>query len=430
MKSIMLKILSAIISILYILYPASSFAEKPEVVAEAAILIDAETGQILFEKNAHKLMYPASTTKILTCIIALEETELNEKVIVDDKTPVEVWGGHIALEAGEEFTMDQLLNGLMLNSANDTGMAIARHISGSIEGFADLMNKRAKEMGALNSNFRNPHGLPDKEHTTTAYDLAFIAKYAMKNEQFRSYVSKVEDTIPVTNKKDEPRYLMNSNKMLYSDMEYDIDGVKTPVKYEGITGIKTGYTDDAMQCLVSSAKRGDKEYIAVVLKTSDNGIYADSHLLLNYAFNSFDSELVAKKDDIVSVDTKRGKVNAILSKDITFDKEHDTNGIKSMEITHEVEIDPDFKDNYVKGDKIGKISYFSDGNKFDEAELYAENDSIKGKVSNISKTDFSALLNNRYTIILFAIIGLFILLLIIKGIVKRIRRNIYKKRSR
>lgn len=254
LKSIMLKFLSAILTFVYIFSPGTVFAEKPEVAAHAAILIDADTGQILYEKNAHESMYPASTTKILTCIIALEESELDEKVIVDDKTPIEVWGGHIALEAGEEFTMDQLLNGLMLNSANDTGMAIARHISGSIEGFADLMNKRAKEMGALNSNFRNPHGLPDEEHTTTAYDLAFIAKYAMKNEQFRSYVSKVEDTIPETNKKDEPRYLINSNKMLYSDMEYDIDGVPTPVKYEGITGIKTGYTDAAMQCLVSSLK--------------------------------------------------------------------------------------------------------------------------------------------------------------------------------
>lgn len=175
------------------------------------------------------------------------------------------------------------------------------------------------------------------------------------------------------------------------------------------------------------SKRGDKEYIAVVLKTSDNGIYADSHKLLNYAFNSFEPEVVAKKDDVISVDTGKNKINALLSKDIVFDKEIGINDNSSDKITHEVELDSNFENDYSKGDKIAKVSYFIDGNKFDEAELYAESDSIKAKVSNVTDRN---LLENNYMIVFIAIIGLFLVLLIIRGIVKRIRRNIYKKRNR
>ena len=423
MKNNILKVISIVIGLIYVLIPSSSFASAPpEVFADSAILIDADSGQTLYDKDSHKKMYPASTTKILTCIIAIEETKPDELATVDDATPFEVEGGHIALEPGEVLSMDQLLNALMLNSANDAGMVIARHISGSIEDFADLMNKRAKEMGALNSNFRNPHGLPDKEHVTTAYDLSMIAKYAMKNDKFRYYVSKVEDTIPQTNKKEESRYLINSNKMLYSDMDVDVDGTIVPAKYDGITGIKTGYTDDAWQCLVSSAKRNDKEFISVVLKTNDNGIYADSHKLLNYAFNSFEPEVIASKNDKIKAKLNGKNINTYIKKDIVYDNKVNDN---KKEITNSIEPLPSFSDDYKSGDSIAKISYFADGEEFTSADLYAESDSLKGKIQNISKTNIN---DSPYLMIFAVIIVLFLILIVILGLRKKFIKNIQSKK--
>lgn len=281
---------------------ASSFSyasdEALELKAESAILIDGNTGQVLYSKNEGKSMYPASTTKIMTLILALEHSELSEKVTVDSKTPFEVEGSHIALEPGEVLTMEQLLNALMLESANDAALVIAKHISGSVEEFGKLMTSKAKDIGASNTIFVNPNGLPDENHITTAHDLALIAKYGMKNSQFRQFVSRSTGVIPPTNIKKEQRYLNNSNKMLYSGRIIDVDGKQVPIMYEGVTGIKTGYTDDAQHCLVASASRNGTEYISVVLKTDKQNLYVDTHKLLDYGFENFKEQKLASKGDM------------------------------------------------------------------------------------------------------------------------------------
>ena len=181
---------------------------QPSILSKSSILIDADSGTVLAEKDANKKMYPASLTKIMTAILAIEMGNLSDVIKVDDDTPYEIDGSHIALEPGEMLTLKDLLYALMLPSANDAASAIAKHYGGSIEKFVKLMNDKAKELGAVNTNFVNPHGLHNNNHYTTAYDLALITRYAMKNEIFRTIVGTQKYEIQPTNKKLKPDILL------------------------------------------------------------------------------------------------------------------------------------------------------------------------------------------------------------------------------
>lgn len=308
----MLKKVVAIMLTLSVLFsvPTISYAAEPSISSDAAILIDANTGQILFEKNIHEPMYPASTTKIMTGILALESGKLDDIVTVDNKTPYEISGSHIALEPGEIISFNDLLHALLIESANDAAAVIAKHISGSTSEFAKLMNDKAKEVGAKNTHFVNPHGLHNKEHTTTAYDLAKIAQYAMKNDDFRSLVKKYKYTINETNKKDVKRYLKSSNKMLYAtgtNNKINVNGRSVDIKYAGSNGVKTGYTPEAQNCLVTSAVRGNQELISVVLHATGKNVYIDTHKLLDYGFDNFESKQLAFKNEFIqNIDIERG----------------------------------------------------------------------------------------------------------------------------
>ncbi|MDO5707400.1 MAG: D-alanyl-D-alanine carboxypeptidase family protein [Andreesenia angusta] len=440
------------ISLFIFLFNDSAFS-IPEVFGETAVLIDADTGQVLYDKDKDRTMYPASTTKILTCIVALENSDLNDIVTVDDKTPFEVEGGHIALEAGEILTMDQLLNAMMLNSANDAAMVIGRYIGYTLENFSDMMNKKAKELGANNTYFRNPSGLPDKEHITTAYDLAKITQYALNNEKFRYYVSKYEDTIPPTNKKDEMRYLVNSNKMLYSDKIIEVDGIETPIKYEGITGVKTGYTDDAQNCLVSSAKRGDREYISVVLHSNLNMIYIDSHKLLDYAFNKFDKEILQKKDSIFKMKYKGKNLPLKLNMDIIANLDNtkivdpsEKNILTKYGINKKLNIDDEKMKNYKKGDFVGVLEYYQGDNLIGSSPVsiqkskglfssfknsFFNKDSLDKKTRN-QENDFRLkdILHLNIILIVFIIsIFIVIIFLFIRNLIRKINRKKYRKKK-
>lgn len=275
------------------------FADEPDISAEAAILIDADTGKILFEKNIHEKMFPASTTKMLTAIIAIEKGNLDQKVTVDKETPYEIAGSHIALEPDEIVTMKDLIYATLIESANDAAAVIGKQISGSTEEFAKLMNSKAKEIGTKNSNFVNANGLHDDNHFTTAYDLAMIAKYAMKNDFFKSIVSSYTYTIEPTNKKSVSRPLKSSNKLIYGTEKINVNGSNVAIKYDGANGIKTGYTPEAQSCLVSSAERNGQKLISVVLKTNGNNVFIDTHKLLNYGFDSFSSVKLAFKNEFI-----------------------------------------------------------------------------------------------------------------------------------
>lgn len=335
-----------------------------ELVAEGAILINQHTGQILFEKNAHSPMYPASTTKVLTAIIVLEDLALDEVVTIDPQSPY-AGGSHIALEPDEQVTVEQLLYALMIASANDAAEALAIKHSGSIEAFALVMNQRAAEMGAINSNFVNPHGLPNSDHLTTAYDLAIISKHAMQNEMFRKIVKTIRYEIPPTNKKTETRYL-NSTNSFYQGMEgsnslITVKGNKVPIAYEYVTGIKRGYTVDAKNCLISSATKEDKSYISVVLKSNGDEMYADSRLLLDLGLLGMETYTLTQKDEVIetiSINNKRKtKIPAVFEETVSIDLPSgtDPNRIeKKVNILNVIDLP------VKKGEELGTVSYYLD----------------------------------------------------------------------
>ncbi|MDF2673973.1 MAG: D-alanyl-D-alanine carboxypeptidase [Clostridiales bacterium] len=262
--------------------------DKPSINAEAGILMDLNTGQILYEKNINEKLAPASTTKILTALITLEECKLDERVVVGPKPPFED-GSKIYLIEGEEITVKDLLYATMLESANDAALALAEYISGSSEKFAKLMNERAAEIGCNSSNFINPNGLYDVNHYTTAYDLALIGKVALENSTFREIVNTEYYEIKPTNKQIETRYIYNINKLVRG----------TKYNYEGADGVKTGYTTKSKNTIVASAARENQKLIAVQLR-SEKDLYEDSIKLLDYGFNSYKAEKLVDSSSVHS----------------------------------------------------------------------------------------------------------------------------------
>lgn len=301
--------------------------ESIELTGESAILINSNTGQILFSKNSELPLYPASTTKILTAIIAIEDLNLEDIVTIDSESPY-AGGSHIALEVGEQLTVKDLIYGLMIASANDSAEALARFHSGTIESFAKVMNERAASMGAVNSNFENPHGLHHDDHVTTAYDLAQISAYAMKNETFRNIVKTLRYEIPPTNKKDETRYLNSTNSMFFgipgSNTSIAVDGKQVPTSYDFATGIKRGYTDMARSCFVGSATFDEsRTYISVVLKTEGHLMYEDTRKMFDYAENYTKTVVLAepgsKVDQIVINTQKETLITGLAASRISID---------------------------------------------------------------------------------------------------------------
>lgn len=263
------------------LLPSKAAADvyPPEVVSESAVLMDARTGQILYEKSMHMQLYPASITKILTVLVALEKGRMDDYLTMSAEAANNIKRGssNIALEEGEQITLEQAVMAAMLPSANEACNGIAEHIGGSITGFTRMMNQRAREAGAINSNFVNPNGLPDPSHLSTAYDMAVITRDALKYDKFREIIGAVRYTIPPTNKKTEARDLWSTHRMLTTNRYY----------YDGVVGGKTGYTQESKNTLVTVARRGERELIAVVMKSDNYADYKDTITLFDYGFNEF-----------------------------------------------------------------------------------------------------------------------------------------------
>ncbi|MGD9560412.1 MAG: D-alanyl-D-alanine carboxypeptidase family protein [Oscillospiraceae bacterium] len=266
-------------------FKAGAAEAQLEVGAEAYIVIDADTGQVLVEKNAHMQAYPASITKILTLALALESIRLEADA--DKKVPVSQEAvdalipraTQVALIPGEEAPLLDLLYATMIESANDAAHVLAEHVGGSMQAFAGLMNEKAAALGLTGSSFQNPSGQPDAGHTTTAYDMANITRWALTVPDFRLFFSATEHAMAPTDLQPAGRQFHSANLLLLPF---------TRLHCQGVTGSKTGYTDDAQYTMVTSAKRGDTELICVVLKCATNEMkYADTNALLDYCFGNF-----------------------------------------------------------------------------------------------------------------------------------------------
>ena len=265
-------------------FPCVAFAAENvgvSVSARAAVLIDADSGRVLYEKNARIHMPMASTTKIMTAIVALENSDANETVKVSADA-VGVEGSSVYLSAGEEMTLKDLLYALLLASANDAAEAIAIHVSGSVEAFVGLMNDTAGELGLHGTSFENPHGLHSEKHYTTALDLALITAYALRNEQFFEIVSTYKYNIKSAD--GTVRYLVNHNKLLKA--------------YEGCVGVKTGFTKKGGRCLVSAARRDGLTLIAVTLSAPDD--WNDHRAMLDYGFLNYKSVVLCEKGEKIT----------------------------------------------------------------------------------------------------------------------------------
>lgn len=259
---------------------AASYTGAPDTISEAYVVMDAATGQILIEKDMHSKKFPASITKIMTVLLALENAEIDETVTITKSVlTIPYNSSHIALSPGEQLSVEQLLYGTMLPSANDAAIGLAEHVSGSIENFAALMNQKAKEAGALNTNFTNPHGLPDENHYTTPYDMAMIAKYALNVDGFKEVFGENTYVCSPTNIQPEKRYFHTEVQMLNKGTEY---------YYEYTTGGKFGWTEDSKYTAVVTAEKDGVELICVIMKTTQRyDRMKEIAKLFDYCFDNF-----------------------------------------------------------------------------------------------------------------------------------------------
>ena len=256
----------------------ADWPQGPAIYAESGILVDLDTQEILYSKNIDKQLYPASITKIMTTLIAIESSSPEDPVTFSQTAldSIEWDSSNIGCRLNETLTMEQCWYAMMLNSANEVCCGVAEQIAGSIDAFVDLMNQKAAELGCTNTHFANPNGLPDENHYTTAHDMALIANAAYENETFRQVFTTRQYEIPPTSQYTETRYLYNHHKMMQPDTEY---------YYEGCLGGKTGYTEAALNTLVTFASRSEKTLLCVTMRTQGRQVYTDTASLFDYGFS-------------------------------------------------------------------------------------------------------------------------------------------------
>lgn len=269
--------------------------------SESAILMDAESGKILYEKNIDEQLPMASMTKIMSMLLIMENIEqgnlaYEDKVLISENASG-MGGSQVFLQAQEEYTVNDLLKCIAIASANDAVVAMAEKISGSVDAFVELMNKRAKELGLKNTHFANPHGLDNENHYSTAYDMALMAKELLKHEDILKYTSIYEDYL--TKPDGSQVWLVNTNRLVRF--------------YDGVDGLKTGYTTDAGYCLTATAKKNDLRLISVVMKSlSAEERSSDTSTLLSYGFNSFKNNVIYSKDKVLGkVPVEKGKIEEV-----------------------------------------------------------------------------------------------------------------------
>ena len=287
---------------------ADYWPDAPETLSPGVILMEESTGTILYEKNSDEAHYPASITKIMTTLLALENGNLSDMVTFSDDAINNTEGSGIARDYGEQMTLEQCLYGVMLESANECAYAVAEHVGGTVENFVDMMNAKAKELGCTNTHFANPHGLQDENHYTTAHDMALIAQAAYQNETFRIIIGTKMYTIPPTNKHAEETVLRNHHDMLCT-----YHNANRKYLYPYCVGGKTGYTATANSTLVTYAEKDGMTLICVVMDTQSPNQFIDTVNLFDYAFDNFQVLNVAENDTDYSAETTvdNGNLNNI-----------------------------------------------------------------------------------------------------------------------
>lgn len=352
--------------------------------SSGAVLMDYQTGKILMQKDMNKKLYPASTTKILTAIIAIENLNLTDSLTASKSAVMAIPSGYsnAGIKAGEVLSVSDLLDMFLIHSANEIGYIFGEQISGSIEKFADLMNQKAIEIGCTNTHFTNPSGIHDINHYSTAYDMALIARYCMNNETFKNIVNKKNCKVSATELYPQERFYKNTNSLL--------DSSNKRYYYEYATGIKTGFTTQAKNCLIASASKDGLNLIAVMLgaEATENGLsgrYTDAKNLFNYGFENYEKKEFLQSNSIVkklkiknaTKDTKELNLVAKSSLSTIFNINFDTSSLNPI-----IEINQNISAPISKDTILGKITYTIDGISY-SSDLIASSDVIKSNILEI-----------------------------------------------
>jgi D-alanyl-D-alanine carboxypeptidase (penicillin-binding protein 5/6) len=324
--------------------------------------MDASTGQVLYEADCRDRAFPASTTKILTALVVLSNTQLGDMLIVPEEAK-KAGGSRVYLTPGSRMSVEDALYALLLSSANDAAVALAHKVSGGVEAFAKQMNEAARDIGATGSNFTNPHGLPDDNHYTTALDLALVSRAALKVAALARITATQTREItmagPVNGSQVRKETLTNHNRMLWW--------------YEGCTGMKTGFTQQSLHTMVASAQRGDRELVAVVLgSASATTMWRDAAALLDYGFSSFAPKTLVKEGQTLGqVEVEKGKTKATGSSARSFTI---LEGEGRPEITLKPTLDSGLKAPVRAGQKIGVLSLYQAGREIGRVDIVAVED--------------------------------------------------------
>jgi len=403
-----------------------SFADsKLNLTAEYALLMDYETGQVLYSKNGYSKLYPASTTKAWTAYIVLKNVKDLNKVVEIKDLPV-VDGSSMYLKEGESFTVKELLDALLIHSSNDVAMVLAKYVGGSVENFVNMMNKEAKAIGCKNTHFNNPHGLPDENHYTTAYDMTLMARKAMDNKIFRDIVKTKSVKYAPTQAYPYERYFKNTNQFLTSNYKMNYKGKEVDVKYDVVDGIKTGYTDAAGKCLLSTGVKNNIRVISAVFKSTVNDLYVDSRTLLDYGFDNFYNKTIVDKNEFI----KDKKVFLSKEKKLTYQPASDYtivlhNNSKTDDYSVKTKLD-NIKLPINEGDKVGTLEVYKNKKLEKSIDLIAKND-VTSVFSFLSK---NKILDNILKIVLLLCVLILIVFIINKSKHKKIRSIYSRKRKK
>lgn len=411
-------------------------SDAPKINAVSAIVMDIDTGDILYEKSPHQQLYPASITKVLTCLLAIEQGDENDILTVSSEvmSQVEAGSSSIGLEAGEQLSLKDALYGMMLNSGNECALSIAEYLGGSTQGFSDMMNEKAKSLGCKDSHFVNPNGLQDENHYTSAYDMALIGRAAYQYPEFKILISSQSYTIPATNQNEE-RPLWQENRLLYEgNGEY---------YYEYSTGGKTGYTEAALATLISFAERDGRRLCCVVMRcepTTES--YLDSIKLYNFCFNKYKLCKPLVDYDVNAVNNENYTILSDYYNDLThslpkyYVNQSYSFYIRSFISDEEIEKKVIFFDKPVDN-KAGMIQFLYEGQKYGEVEITVDmpfvnassTDALRNKKREPAKESKILKWAKRIIVISLVLIILLLTLLLILRIrkviqIKETKRNI------
>lgn len=390
----------------------SAATAPPQLNSEGVVLLDADSGEVLYSKNENTKYFPASTTKVLTALVVLENTNLDDKVTIGNKPPL-ADGTSIGLKEGEIYTVNELLLGLLLESGNDCAEALAEHVAGSNENFAKLMNERAKKLGANDSNFKNPSGLPDEEHVTTPKDLALIMREAIQNKDFVKICSTTTYNFSASNIDGQVRTVTNHNYILLPNSRY---------YYPYSVASKKGYTIAAKFTNVISAQKDGHTLVASFLRGENiDRVYSDVHSLFDYGFENFKRvKLYSEGDEIGSVTLEDNtEVPLVASKDIYYTTSASSvnNVLPSLNYDNPTNLDKlDFK----KGDTLATAKVYVNDKEISSLDLVSGiTHEYSPKVINTENLDK----NKTYIAVLIGIAILFICYIRVRYLKMKRRRN-------